>query len=108
MKFGDYSASAFVHRSVLKNLKGLAPDSMLAIHTHRDVFMDGDKEVFGTMTFDKAEPAFKLAKFIKDQCKLHAGYKHGTPWEHNYRGKIDTRVIMISTRATIHEVEEMK
>lgn len=109
-KFGSYAAHAFIHLSTVDKLKGRrANQECMAIFTHRDVFREKDNPpsvITSTMDFKNPEDAFRVAAFIRDECHLMGGYEHGTDWEKKYRKPIKTRVVMISTRETVHEVVE--
>ncbi|AKF13557.1 hypothetical protein PHIN3_294 [Sinorhizobium phage phiN3] len=113
--FGTYAAYAFIHNSSVDELNNrVASRKHMAIWTHREMFRDNmitepglyDGYVTETMDFQIPEDAFRVARFIQNECQLMCGYEHGTEWEKNHRGPIKTRVVMISSRKTIHEVVE--
>ncbi|AGR48010.1 hypothetical protein SmphiM12_378 [Sinorhizobium phage phiM12] len=114
--FGSVAAYAFIHNSSVDEMNNrVACREHMTIWTHREVFRDytvaSSESIYTgyvteTMDFHNPEDAFRVARFIRDECQLMSGYEHGTEWEKNHRGPIKTRVVMISSRKTIHEVVE--
>jgi CRISPR/Cas system Type II protein with McrA/HNH and RuvC-like nuclease domain len=109
--FKGYAAHAFITLKTAKALekkKQVAQDKDMAIFTDPAIFIDsttGDK-VNSTMNFTNPEDAFRVAAFIRDKCRIMSGWSHGTLWEKRYRGKIRTRVVMMSSRTTVHHIVE--
>jgi hypothetical protein len=118
IKFSSIAAYAFIHKDTAASCireKRRAYQRDMVIWTHREIFRDYTVTQTGqytgytteTMMFKNPDDAFRVARFIAEQCELMAGYEHGMPWENGYRGEIETRVVLVSRRETIHVVETM-
>jgi hypothetical protein len=92
-KFGSYYRWAYVHKDT--------PRKYLT-HTHPTLFIGN---IGDGCRFETYEEAKELADFLVAECRLHCGWDGNESWHIARREPLEARIVIHSSRETMHVVE---